>query len=58
MGMLVDDMFTQVENMAGNSVEEDFEFSGVSYRLHANSIGQVRPKAFLLVAVKQEEAEY
>ncbi|HTL11491.1 MAG TPA: FHA domain-containing protein [Bdellovibrionota bacterium] len=49
---LVTDMFNQAKG--GITVSEDFEFSGVAFRVQASAFGGANAKGYLLVAVKSE----
>lgn len=52
-GSLVKDMFGEVQG--GGSATEDFDFSGVAYKMVASSFGTSTAKAYVLAAIKTEE---
>lgn len=52
-GALCTDLFSQVQGREGTA-SEDFDFGGITFKVHAASIGGANTRGFVLATVRQE----
>jgi hypothetical protein len=54
-GAMALDLFNQASQRIGETLEESFDFSGVSYKVKLLALGELTPKSYILTLNRKEE---